>query len=129
MFTKLNNIQIFTLLVLVGFASCDKVETEVQDVNFEVENLKEGGDDDEDPIVQGKVVNAQSNPINGARVDIYEENGIFPVDSMTTGSSGLFEFQVPEGNYFLMVTVPGRNPVSSDVFTLDSNVYIEVEVQ
>lgn len=128
---KLNNLQVFTLLILVGFCSCQKDVVKVSPVelkSFEVQTLKEGGDDDEDPIVQGKVVDADENPINGALVEIYEETAAFPTDSATSDSFGKFEFQVPEGNYYLMVTLTGRNPVSTDVFNVDSDMQVTIQL-
>lgn len=130
--SKLNSLQLFTLLVLVGFASCEKEEnilTQEENVIFEVLQLKEGGDDDEDPIVQGVVTDRQENPLEGVLVEIYEQDGIFPVDTEITSEDGLFSFQVPKGKYFLMVTPPNQNPVTSDVFNLVSNMSITVQVR
>ena len=119
------------MLVLVGFCSCQKEEvnaSKTESVSLEFQNLKEGGDDDEDPIVQGKVVDGEDNPVGNAFVEIYEDGAAFPLDSTTTDATGEFEFQVPMGSYYLMVTLPGQNPVSSDVFEVESNVQITIEV-
>jgi hypothetical protein len=122
---KVSNLMLFTLLVLVGFCSCEKDSVKPSKsavVEINPLFLKEGGDDDEDPIIQGHIFD------DGILVDTVTTS-IIPAGSqipIRTTTDNSFQEQVPNGTYFFEITPEGEDPVTTGNYVIDDDVEIRV---
>jgi len=71
--------------------------------------------------VEGTVYDSDGNPVEGATVELLDEDGNV-VDTKTTDSNGRYGFEnVGFGNYAIKVTKTGYEDTTSGLFTLDAN--------
>lgn len=120
-----DKLMIFTLLVLAGFYSCEKDEIKVEkQVKIEQNPLlnKDGGDDDDDPIVQG-LVYRDSVLLENVITEIIPDTSQTPIG--VTNLNG-FQFRVPLGKYYLKVTPNHETSVFSEVFDVTGDVVMNV---
>lgn len=109
-----NKFLIASLLILIGMGaitvSCDKDKTYAKKAKLIVECSpeKDGGEDDEDPIVQGKVKKPSGLAIDSASVKTVAYNTNIIVASTYTNSTGDFTQKVDAGIYYFSVLVPGE---------------------
>jgi len=123
---KNEKLLIFTLLVLVGFCSCDKKDVRKnQKARVEViSTAREGGDDDEDPIIQGFVYD------QGVLVDSVRTS-IIPAgtnDTLASTEDNGFTMQVPPGSYYFEVAPDGKDSVTTDDFSVLSDMEIHIHL-
>lgn len=121
-----NNKLILALFAVIVFGSCTKVEVQTNEripVTIEPSQTK-GGDDDDDPIVQGIVLLNDTLAVDVVTAIIREGTNI-PVDA--TNANG-FSFQVLEGNYYLKVTQAENDPVLTDVFSVSEDISVTVDL-
>ena len=78
----------------------------------------DSGDDDE-PIIQGTVVNSQQSTISNATVDLLNAGGTQVIAQTQTDSQGAFEFDVNDGDYRLEVSATGYNTYTSDTISVN----------
>lgn len=90
------------------------------------EHAKLGGDDDEDPVIRGKVKKNNFVAVDSAFVETMTYGTNVRVDSVYTDSIGQFQQKVAAGIYYFKVTVPG---FSSPVITDTVHVYRDVQVE
>jgi len=107
-----------SLMIIAGFAaSCEKTEIkqaqpEIKKATvtiraLEVDNEREGDDDDENPRVNGSVENGSGSPIIDAAVRIFEVGTSTPLFNEITDINGNFTMWVPSGNYYFKITEQG----------------------
>lgn len=117
---------IVCLVLVTGIYSCEKeVVKPSNDAILEISpTVKAGGDDDEDPIIQGFVKD------NGVLVDSVI-TAIVPsgttIPYATTSNNG-FNVQVPAGTYFFEVTPQGKSTVTTDEFSVQEDVAINIHI-
>ncbi len=122
-----------TLLILASLIpSCKKVEIipgdEANIVSITPLNELRGGDDDEDPIIQGLVVDGEQNAVPNAQVELVKSGRTNAYCTTTSDSSGEFTVQAPAGDYFFRITPSGSDPTSTSVFTLTVDVSMTIEI-
>ena len=117
---------VFTLLVVIGFCSCDKDESvKSKGVSLKITPQEEkGGDDDDDPIVQGVVLNGDTLAENVV-IAIIPEFSEIPVD---VTNANRFTFQVPVGNYYLKLTQAKNDPIQTEVFNVAEDIEVTVHL-
>jgi len=117
------------LALLVGtFVSCEKNKyepTSTASIETQTYPTKDGGEDDEEPIVQGMVF-IDSVLATNVETAIYEE---FATTELEHSASNPSSFQVPEGNYFLRIFPPNQSPVNTSVFVVTANMDVKVYLQ
>ena len=121
-----NNKLILALFAVIVFGSCTKQETKPNEsalVTIQPLGTK-GGDDDDDPIVQGIVLEDDTIALDVVTAIIREGTSI-PLD--VTNANG-FSFQVPRGNYYLKVTQASNDPVCTDLFSVSEDMYVTVNL-
>ena len=116
----------FTLLVVIGFCSCNKVElTQNERIPVVVKpSDTKGGDDDDDPIIQGIVLFDDTVALDVVTAIIPEFSEI-PLDVTTANG---FLFQVPRGNYYLKVTQAENEPELTEVFSITENISVTINL-
>lgn len=118
------------LLTLGGTAaSCKKIQSEpASKAQIITEHLKIGGDDDEDPVIRGKVKKSNFSAVENASVETvtYGSNAI--VDTAYTDSQGEFVQKTAAGIYYFRVTVPGGSPENTDTIHLSTDRDIQIIV-
>jgi len=85
------------------------------------------GDDDEDPVIRGKVKKSNFTPVDSAHVEtmVYGTNAKF--GSVYTNSLGEYEQKVTAGIYYLKVTNPNSGiPVYTDTIHVSSDREVNV---
>ena len=87
-------------------------------------NASACSDDDDDPIIQGDIIDGESNPVPNAAVELYREFGTVAICSTTSDSNGDFTFQEPAGNYFIKVTPTGCSTTTTNVFSVPQSGYL-----
>lgn len=131
---KSNKFLIASLLILIGtgaiLVSCKKENGRVKRVRVEVGTSNEkGGDDDEDPIIQGKVKHHNLTPVYNATVETIRYPANVIVGTEYTDSLGEFEQQVDSATYFFRVTVPGvSTPYITNRVLIDKDTPITIYV-
>lgn len=117
-----------SLLILVGMGaitvSCKKEQViKSRKAQVEVVTLKDGGEDDDDPIIQGRVKKKHNfAPIDNAYVETIAYSSDNTIRTSYTDSDGAFEHQVPASIYYFRVTVPGEStPIITDTVHVSSN--------
>lgn len=117
---------VFTILVVIGFCSCDKDESvENKRVTLKITHQEaKGGDDDDDPIVQGVVLDGDTLAENVV-IAIIPEFSEIPVDVINVNH---FSFQVPVGNYYLKLTQAENEPIQTEVFNVAEDIQVTVHL-
>jgi hypothetical protein len=129
-----NNFKFFaTLCILAGFfSSCEKVELipggEANILSITPLNEFRGGDDDEDPIIQGLVADSQQSGIASAQVELVKSGKTRAFRTTTTDTDGAFTVQAPAGDYYFRITPSGGSPSNTSVFTLTVDVSMTIEI-
>lgn len=111
-----------TLMILVGCFSCEKYEhQDLEKAQVEVSPWNEkGGDDEEEAIIQGIVLDEDSTLVIGATVTIFRANTTTGVDTTTTDVHGEFQMTVPFGSYYFEI-LDGSVLTTTDDFAINSN--------
>lgn len=127
---------ICTLLIIVGFCSCEKNEHEPQTleafltiVNTSTDTGRDGGDDDEEPAIQGEVEDANGQPLSGARVELVPSGKTAAIRSEICDSQGEFAMTAPAGDYYFRVTPVGGTAQNTAVFTLLDDVTVTITLE
>lgn len=114
------------LALLAGtFVSCEKnqyASTPTALIETQTYPTKDGGEDDEEPIVQGMIF-VDSVLATSVETSICEE---FTTTELDHSPSNPCSFQVPEGNYYLRISVSNGTPVNTDVFAVSANMDVKV---
>lgn len=125
---------LFTILMLTGLFACGKEETIKSEVTKTAKVTitsiaeREGGDDDEDPVIQGIILNALSETVSSATVELIPKNGIEFVDVDLTDNDGQFSLVGETGSYFIKVILEGGTTVITEDFSLTENISITIEI-
>jgi hypothetical protein len=108
-----------SIMIIAGFYSCEKAEIEeVKKARIVVEEVHNdrGGDDEEEPIIQGWVKDEDDQtPISGANVKIFHINQSNPTASRITDINGEFQMTVPTGTYYFKVTHAGSTTQTNNI--------------
>lgn len=121
-----------SLLILVGVGaitvSCKKQVVKNHKTQVEVVTSKDVGEDDEDPIIQGRVKKKHSLSVID---DAYVETISYTTNEIARASysddDGEFEHQVPVDVYYFRVTVPGEStPFITDTVTINENSIVTI---
>lgn len=126
---------IATLAILVGMGaitvSCKKEQcTKYRKAGLTVVQTKDGGDDDEDPVIRGKVKKHNLTPVNGAYVETMAYGTNARIGGVYSDSLGDFVQTVSKGTYYFVVSVPHQStPFVTDTLHVeeDSEVTIFVD--
>ena len=132
---KRHNHLLATFLILVGMGaitvSCEKEEsTKFRKAKIVAHDSKEkGGEDDEDPIIRGKVRKHNLTPIDSAYVETIGYSSNSKIGDAYTNTAGEFEQKVPIGIYYFRVTVPGNStPFVTDTIHVHSDTNVDIFV-
>ncbi|MEM0997468.1 MAG: carboxypeptidase-like regulatory domain-containing protein [Bacteroidota bacterium] len=122
---------LFSISILFGLFvafSCEKIRPADLQENQPV-LLATGGNDDDDPIIQGYVKNDQATAIIGADVYVHDaELGVIAAQTLTD-ANGYFEMQVDSGDYSIEVAASGYSTYHSGSFALESNISFSVVLE
>jgi len=130
-----NKFMVASLLILIGMGaitvSCEKHKVNTRKAQIILDNnIPKTGDDDDDPIIHGKVKKKVSlAAVGGAKVVAiaYGTNDSLP--AVFTDSLGEFTQQVKKGIYFFKVNVPGvSSPYITDTFSVNQNTSLTILV-
>lgn len=131
---KKNNFMLASLLILVGMGaitvSCRKGQNakNYKKTQVELVTSKDGGEDDEDPIIQGRVKKKHSlSAIDNAYVETisYTTNEISRASY--SDEDGEFQHQVPADIYYFRVTVSGEStPFLTDTVHVEENSLVTI---
>ncbi len=133
---KSNSFLIASLVILVAMGaitvSCKKEQSngfrKAEIIVEESPNVKTG-EDDEDPVIQGKVKKKNGfAPIDSAYVETVSNATRSTVVASYTNSLGDFVHQVPAGTYYFRVTVPGGSPFETDTVRVYANTIVTILV-
>lgn len=80
--------------------------------------LRGGGDEDDDPIIQGDIADGESNPVPNASIELFKDGDTTASQTTTSDSNGDFSFQTPTGDYFIKATPTGLPTVTTSVFNV-----------
>lgn len=121
-------------MILAGcLASCEKSDIEKQNEKGHVivrpigNDNRGGGDDEEDPIVDGLVEDGNGVEVPNAEVEIFEARGAVAIDSDTTDSNGIFQVVVPVGDYYFEVT-SGGSTTTTDTISITQNSFVTITI-
>jgi hypothetical protein len=131
-FSKMKNSGIFTALAMVlGIGvmavSCEKEEITPVKGQKATTGFAKIGDDDEDPVIRGKVKKSNFTPVDSAHVEtmVYGTNA--RLGSVYTNSLGEYTQKVTAGIYYLKVTNPNSGiPVYTDTMHVSSDREVNV---
>ncbi len=121
-----------TIITIGGFCSCSKVTLEEDKTGklcvTTIDNLEKGGDDDDDPIIQGLVLDNEESPVSNATVHLYKAGTTTILDTDVTDSNGEFDFVVTAGDYYFKVIPQVQNPVTTNPITVTADVQVTIYV-
>lgn len=130
---KRHNYLIASLVILIGMGaitvSCKKDRNAVnRKGQVTCENpTRDGGDDDEDPIIQGKVRKQNFTPHEDAFVETMAYGSNIRVATDYTDELGEFERKVEAGIYYFKITPYGETvPFVSDTVHVNHNVQVTI---
>lgn len=130
---KNHKFMIASLLILVGMGaitvSCKKEQSvKNRRAQVEVVTLKDGGEDDDDPIIQGRVKKKHSlSAIDNAYVETITYSTEKVVNASYSNNEGGFEHRVPVNMYYFRVTVPGQTtPFITDTVRINENSMVTI---
>ncbi len=119
-----------TALILggLGLTSCEKEDINVVEPSYKnseskVQIQKDGGGEEEDPIIiYGLTQNSSNAPIENAEVIILDALTSNPLDTTYSDTQGEFEFEELSGTYYFIASASGYVTLTSGNFDLpDSN--------
>ncbi len=131
----LNKKMICALLIVVGFCACTKEECQKSGraslavVSTNSGFSRDGGDDDEEPAIQGLVMDSSGNTLSGAKVELILENKVDPIRTEVCDTRGMFEMTAPVANYYFRVTPVGGESSNTEVFALVEDVHVTIIVE
>jgi hypothetical protein len=73
--------------------------------------------------ISGTVLNSSGQPVFGARVDL---TGSKAAQDARTDANGRFQFSVPDGTWFLVVTKPGFSSAAGRSLSVSGGIHLEV---
>lgn len=131
-----NKFMIASLLILIGMGaiavSCEKHKPAFRKAQLILENSNapKTGDDDDDPMIQGKVKKKHNlAPVDGALVGTYIYGTDAVINTQYTDNLGEFTETVKSGTYYFKVTVPGSSlPYVTDTFSISQNKQVTILV-
>ena len=110
---------IMSLMIFGGVIACEKADVEAETHNgralITLQNDNRGGDDDEEPILQGIVENSNGNPVANADVQIFVVGSNTPYTSEISDIKGEFTMTVPAGSYFFKVISNGVTTTTNSI--------------
>lgn len=120
---------IATLVILIGMGaitiSCKKDRRVIRKAELIVENGYEYrlGEDDEDPVIQGRVKKKKSlAPVDSTFVETISNATKNTIMSSYTNNQGEFTHQVPADTYYFRITIPGEPvPFITDTVRVTTN--------
>ena len=130
---KSSNIMLASLLILIGVGaitvSCRKQQFNCK-AKVEITPVKNGGEDDDDPIIQGRVKKKHNlSPIAGAYVETISYSSDSVVRSSYSNDEGEFKQQVPANTYYFRVTIPGGSKqFITDTVGINANSLVEIVI-
>lgn len=133
---KSNKFLIASLLILIGVGaitvSCEKQKAAFRKAQLIVENSNtpKTGDDDDDPIFQGRVRKKMGlSPIDNAKIDTYLYGTDSAINTQYTNNDGEFTETVKGGIYYFKVTPPGSStPYVTDTVSIRQNMEVIILV-
>lgn len=122
-------------LAIVGMSaitvSCNK-ETcaKYRKANVQTVPVKDGGgDDDEDPVIRGKVKKSNNSVVVNASVETMTYGTNASVGTVYTDSLGEFQQKVDAGIYYFKVIAPGETiPYVTDTVHVNKDVQVTITV-
>lgn len=91
---------------------------------------KDGGDDDEDPVIRGRVKKTNNSVIVNATVETVMYGTNASQGTVYTDSLGEFQQKVKAGIYYFKVLVPGETiPYVTDTVHVNKDVEITITVE
>lgn len=132
---KSNTILIASLLILIGMGaitvSCKKVSHKKAEIIECDEPSRDGGGDDEDPVIRGRVKKKNTFvPIDSAYVETLSSPSHTKVGDCYTDANGDFSQRVSAGIYYFKILPPGATtPYVTDTIHVykDRNIVILVD--
>ena len=119
------------MIVTVGtiLVSCKKEQpTQNRKATVTSEQAKDTGDDDEDPVIRGRV-KKNSVAVNNATVVTMTYGTNVAVGSVNTDSLGQFQQQVPKGTYYFKVTPYGSTTAQvTDTVRVYSDTNVDITI-
>jgi len=90
--------------------SCEKEQLKPEEkVKTSNGQAKDGGDDDDDPVIRGKVKKSNGLAVDNASVETFEYGSDDKLGTVYTDELGDYGYKVPPGIYYLKVTNPNSN--------------------
>ncbi len=120
-----------TLLIALGAitVSCKKEQcVKHQKAQLTTVQVKDGGDDDEDPVIRGKV-KKNSLEVDSAYVETMTYLTNLRVGAVYTDENGDFEQRVEKGVYYFKVTLPGYStPYITDTVHVNNDIQVNITI-
>lgn len=129
-----NRMMVASVVILIGMGaiivSCKKEQgAKYRKAQLTTTQAKDGGDDDEDPVIRGKVKKHSLAVVGGALVQTMTYGTNVQVGTVYTDSLGEFEQQVASGIYYFKVTVPGNSvPFATDTVHVSKDIEVTIFV-
>jgi hypothetical protein len=127
-----NSGMIAAMAIFIGLGtitmSCEKEQLKPeQKVKTSNEQAKDGGDDDDDPVIRGKVKKSNGLAVDNASVETFDYETDDKLGTVYTDELGDYSQKVPAGIYYLKVTNPNSNiSVYTDTIHVHSDVIVNV---
>ena len=131
---KRHNYLVASLVILIGMGAitvsckkeCNKKNRKAQIVTCEGVT-RDGGGDDEDPIIQGKVKKQNFTPVDTAFVETMAYGSNIRVGTDYTNNLGEFEQKVDAGIYYFRITPFGEStPFVTDTVHVADDIQVTI---
>ena len=124
---------IAALAILMGGAitvSCKKEQcAKYRKAKITTIQAKDGGDDDEDPVIRGKVKKHSLSPVDSAYVETITYGSNVSIGAEYTDNLGRFDQKADSGIYYFRVTVPGiSTPYVTDTVHVNKDIEVTIFV-
>lgn len=119
-----------TLMILAGcMTSCEKEKNEELKGSLEFTNYKTqgGGDEEEDPIIQGVALDTYDTPIANATIRLIDNLTSNVMNTKITDVNGKFIMTAEQGEYFFTVET-NNTVVTTSSFQLSQNTTVTIRV-
>ena len=125
------SIAIFSLVIVTSSCEKDLIEEFSGERNDQQIRFSQsgGGNDDEEPIIQGMVLLPSEAPAFGATVSLFRDGELFPMDTILSDENGIFQFQPDSGLFFLKVDLSGYSQVITESFEVIGLVQVNVTLE
>ncbi len=126
---------LFTLVAMafsVAVTSCEKEEVAKETkfgkvITTPISQTKGGGDEEEEPFIDGLVENANGVGVAMAEVKLFEAGSSNVLQTETTDINGKFSMTVAAGTYYFKVTLLGTTTTTNNfVISQDTQVTIVI---